>query len=68
MAKPQATTAGGLVVPGAVNKPKVKPKVKPKATTAGGLVVPGASDKPVLDSNYKFVFDPSGLRERRGCP
>ena len=64
MAKPQATTAGGLVVPGAVNKPKVKPKVKPKATTAGGLVVPGASDKPVLDSNYKFVFDPSGLESK----
>ena len=62
MAKPKATSAGGLVVPGAVNKPKVKlkPKAKPKATTAGGLVVPSNVDKPVLDSDYKFVFDPSG--------
>lgn len=32
-------------------KPKVKPKVKPAAKPAA---------KPVLDSNYKFVFDPSG--------
>jgi len=62
MAKPKATTAGGLVVPSVVSKPKAKPKVKPKATTAGGLVVPSSkpTDKPVLDSSYEFVFDPSG--------
>ena len=33
------------------SKPSVKPKPKPK---------PKPTAKPVLDSNYKFVFDPSG--------
>jgi hypothetical protein len=56
MAKPKATTAGGFGSFGAGSKPKVKPK----ATAAGGLSVSGGAPKPVLDSSYKFVFDPSG--------
>jgi hypothetical protein len=48
MAK-KATPNPLLVVPVVGSKPKPKPKPKPRPTT-----------KPVLDSNYKFVFDPSG--------